>query len=247
MPGIRHYLTLTMRYRALACDYDGTLADAGNISPDVRAALARARAAGIRIILVTGRRLDDLERVCADARAIFDAIVAENGGLYLRTPAGAARPLGPPPPPGLLARLRDRGVEPLVAGEVVVSTLVTEEAEVAAAIRALGLDWRMILNKTALMLLPAGVDKGSGVAVAFADLGISPADAVGIGDGENDLPLLARCGLGVAVASAVPPLKAAADLVTRGGAGAGVAEVADALHTGDEVALAPVGASVARR
>jgi hydroxymethylpyrimidine pyrophosphatase-like HAD family hydrolase len=235
-----------VRYKALACDYDGTLAEDGAIAPAVRAALARLRGAGVAVVLVTGRRLDDLERACPDARALFDRIVAENGGVYLRPPAGTPRRLGPRPPPALFACLQERGVEPLVAGEVVVATLVTQETEVEAAIRASGLDWRMILNKTALMLLPAGVDKGSGVAVALADLGISPRDAVGIGDGENDLPLLARCGRAVAVATAVPDLKAAADLVTRGGAGAGVAEVADAMRAGDEAALGAVNVSAAR-
>ena len=52
--------------------------------------------------------------------------------------------------------------------------------------------------------------------------------------------VLFGCGLAVAVASAVPVLKAAADLVTPGGAGDGVAELADAMLAGDEGALASV-------
>jgi hydroxymethylpyrimidine pyrophosphatase-like HAD family hydrolase len=231
-----------VRYRALACDYDGTLAEDGVVAPAVRAALARLRATGVAVVLVTGRRLEDLERVCPHARVMFDAIVAENGGVYLRPPARAARRLGPPPPAALLAQLRDRGVAPVVAGDVVVATLRAYEVEALAAVRTLGLDLEVVFNKAALMLLPAGIDKGSGLDVALADLGIPPADAVAVGDGENDLPLLARSGLAVAVGGAVPALAAAADVVTRGVGGAGVAELAAALVAGDEAALGSVSA-----
>jgi hypothetical protein len=233
--GIRSYFTLSLRYHALACDYDGTLAEEGAIPAPVKAALARLRSTGARVILVTGRRLDDLERVCADARAIFDAIVAENGGLYLRPPARQPRPLGPPPPPALLARLRDRGVEPVAAGTVIVATTRVHEGEVAAALRDLSIERQVILNKAALMLLPPGIDKGSGLEVALGDLALAAREVVGIGDGENDQALLARSGLAVAVATAVPSLKAAADVVTRGGAGAGVTEVVAAMLAGDNL------------
>ena len=75
-----------MRYQALACDYDGTIAEKGVLAPATRAALARLRSSGRRVVLVTGRILEDLRRVCPDW-SIFDAIVAENGAVYLRPPA----------------------------------------------------------------------------------------------------------------------------------------------------------------
>jgi 3-deoxy-D-manno-octulosonate 8-phosphate phosphatase KdsC-like HAD superfamily phosphatase len=71
------------------------------------------------------------------------------------------------------------------------------------------------------------------VRAALARLGISPHAAVGIGDAENDEPLVALCGCGVAVANAVPALKARASLVTRGERGAGVAEVVERLISSD--------------
>src|SRR5512142_2746641 len=44
-----------MRYLGLACDYDGTLATAGTVDEPTLDALRRLKAAGRRLILVTGR------------------------------------------------------------------------------------------------------------------------------------------------------------------------------------------------
>ena len=49
-----------MRYLALACDYDGTLARDGRVDRPTLAALERVRASGRKLLLVTGRELDDL-------------------------------------------------------------------------------------------------------------------------------------------------------------------------------------------
>jgi 3-deoxy-D-manno-octulosonate 8-phosphate phosphatase (KDO 8-P phosphatase) len=56
----------------------------------------------------------------------------------------------------------------------------------------------------------------------LSDLGLRPDQACAVGDDLPDLPVLRHCGLGVAVADAVPELKAAAAYVTAvpGGHGA---------------------------
>jgi hydroxymethylpyrimidine pyrophosphatase-like HAD family hydrolase len=221
-----------MPYQALACDYDGTIAERGVVTPSTRAALERFRASGRRVVLVTGRILRDLARVCPDW-SIFDAIVAENGAVYARPPTREPRLLGPPPPDMLIERLRAAGATPLVRGEVIVATSQPYEAQVSDAIRVLGLELHVILNKGALMVLPSGIDKASGLDAALVDLGLSAHDVVGVGDAENDHAFLARCGLSVAVADALASLKAEADVVTRGGAGAGVVELIEALLADD--------------
>jgi hydroxymethylpyrimidine pyrophosphatase-like HAD family hydrolase len=226
-----------MRYQALACDYDGTIAEKGVVAPATRAALARLRSSGRRVVLVTGRILADLKRVCPDW-SIFDAIVAENGAVYLRPPAREPRLLGPPPPASLIERLRADGVTPLVPGQVILATSQPYEVQVMDAIRVLGLELQVIFNRGAVMVLPSGINKASGLRVALADLGLSRHDVVGIGDAENDHAFLSRCGLAVAVADALASLQAEADVVTRGGAGAGAVEIIEALLA-DDTALAP--------
>jgi hypothetical protein len=47
-----------MRYLALACDYDGTLASEGRVAPETVGALERLRASGRRLLLVTGREAE---------------------------------------------------------------------------------------------------------------------------------------------------------------------------------------------
>jgi hypothetical protein len=53
-----------MRYLALVTDYDNTLAKDGRVTDLVVAKLRCLRESGRRVILVTGRRIDDLLSTC---------------------------------------------------------------------------------------------------------------------------------------------------------------------------------------
>ena len=220
-----------MRYTALATDYDGTIAHDGVVDAATLAALRRAVAGGIRLLLVTGRDLPALHETFTHL-ALFERVVAENGAV-LYTPATAAtRSLAPPPPAALLDELARLGV-PVVVGHSVVATFDPHGPPVVDAIRRLGLDWHLILNKGAVMALPAGVDKATGMAVALVELGVPAERVVGVGDAENDRAMLRACGLGVAVANALPSVRAVADWVTAGERGTGVAELIDRMLAQD--------------
>ena len=67
-----------MRYLGLACDYDGTVAHHGQVHEETIAALERVRASGRKLLLVTGRQLEDLLEVFARID-LFDRVVAECG------------------------------------------------------------------------------------------------------------------------------------------------------------------------
>ena len=217
-----------MRYLALAADYDGTLASQGTVAPETIEALRRLGATGRKLILVTGRRVDDLIRVFPEV-AIFDRVVAENGPVIYRPQSRETRVLSRPPLPAFIEELRRRGVEPLTVGQVFVATEQPNERIVLDVIGEMGLDLEVILNKGSVMVLPASVSKATGLSAALEELGISPEDVVGIGDAENDEAFLAICGLGVAVANALDSLKARADQVTQGENGTGVREVIESL------------------
>jgi hydroxymethylpyrimidine pyrophosphatase-like HAD family hydrolase len=217
-----------MRYHAIAADYDGTLAHGGVIDAATSAALARLRASRRRLVLVTGRELDELLGLLATPER-FDRIVAENGAVLYAPATRAVRCLAMPPPPPFADELRRRGLAPLAIGRVVVATRESCREIVTATIRDLGLDLQVIGNRGAVMVLPAGVDKATGLAAALAELRSSPRDVVAIGDAENDVALLDAVGLGVAVPDAVPALQARADLVM------GVVELVDRLIAGDDL------------
>jgi hypothetical protein len=214
-----------MRFRVLACDYDGTLATAGTIAPETVDALGRARASGRRILLVTGRRLDDLCDVCARLD-VFDLVVAENGAVLFDPRARRVQELAEPPAPTFTRALAQAGV-PFAVGRVIVATTVPHDAVVQQVIRRFGLELQIVFNREAVMVLPSGVSKETGFLAALRELGVSARNTVAVGDAENDQPFLARAGFAVAVANAVPALAASADLVTRAAAGAGVRELID--------------------
>ena len=213
-----------MRVAALACDYDGTIATEGRLERPVANALDRLRRRGCRLVLVTGRDLADLRSVCPRLER-FDRVVAENGGLLHRPRAGTTRRLGKAPPRALVRALEQKGVTPLTVGRTIVATRDPWGPTVRAALRRLRLDWHVILNKGAVMVLPQGVSKASGLLAALDELGIAPADALAVGDAENDIAMLEACGRGVAVRNALAAVKVRADWVTRRANGAGVAEL----------------------
>jgi hydroxymethylpyrimidine pyrophosphatase-like HAD family hydrolase len=218
-------------FTALATDYDGTLAHDGRVDDATLAALRRVRKSGRRLVLVTGRELEDLGRVFP-ALDVFDRVVAENGAVLHHPATRDGRTLADPLPPAFAAALRARGVRPLSAGRVIVATREPHGEVVREVLAALGLEAEVSLNKGAVMVLPRGVTKGSGVAAALAELGVDPDDAVAIGDAENDIPVFEACGCGVAVASALPAVKECADRVTRGANGSGVREAIALLLAG---------------
>jgi HAD superfamily hydrolase (TIGR01484 family) len=222
-----------MRYLALATDYDGTLATNGVVSGGAVAALERVVASGRKLILVTGRQLDDL-RHAFPRLDLFHRVVVENGALLYNPATRDEKPLGEPPPAEFVAALWARGVQPLAIGRSIVATWEPNETAVLEAIRALGLELQVVFNKGAVMVLPAGVNKGSGLYAALRELDLSPHNAVGIGDAENDHTFLNLCECAVAVANALPMLKERADLVTLGAHSDGLSELVDRL-VGDDL------------
>jgi HAD superfamily hydrolase (TIGR01484 family) len=219
-------------FLALATDYDGTLAHDGVVDPDVLAALQRLKNSGRRLVLVTGRELPDLQRAFPEL-GCCDLIVAENGALLYEPGTGREHVLAPAPPEPFVARLRERGVRPLSVGRSIVASWEPMQDIVLETVRELGLELQIVFNKGAVMVLPSGVNKASGLAAALAECGLSPHNVVGIGDAENDHAFLAMCGCSVAVANALESIKAEADLVTSGARGNGVRELIERLLEDD--------------
>src|SRR5438105_14981215 len=109
-----------MQYLALAADGDGTLTRAGHLSRPTVAALKRWRAAGRKLLLLTGERPQDL---CEFPHLeLFDRAVAENGALLVCCDSRKEKRLVQPPPDKLIRALKKAGVAPLKVGRASVET-----------------------------------------------------------------------------------------------------------------------------
>lgn len=212
-------------FRALACDYDGTLATRDRIAEGTVSALQRAREAGLKLVLVTGRVFFELIRVC-EYLDLFDIVVAENGGVLHLPGTGSIQSLAPAPPPALLSELERRAVVFRV-GHVVVDTTRDYEPRVHEALAAAGARMDLIFNRGFLMLLPPGVSKGEGVQRAMRLLGLTSHDVLAIGDAENDLDFLEACDWRACPENALAEVKQRADWVFAGDNGASVARAID--------------------
>lgn len=227
-----------MRYLALASDYDGTLAHHGAVDEETIRALEHLVRSGRKVILVTGRELPDLESVFGRLD-LFERIVAENGAVLYNPATREKQALSQAPPERFVALLKEKGVANISVGDVIVATWHPYEQHVLDAIRELGLELQVIFNKDAVMILPSGVNKMTGLTAALAELKISRHNVVGVGDAENDHGFLGCCECAVAVQNAIPALKSAADLVTESPSSAGVRELIAKVLDNDLEELGP--------
>jgi HAD superfamily hydrolase (TIGR01484 family) len=221
-----------MQYQALAADYDGTLATDGVVDEKTIQSLHRLRDSGRRLILVTGRMIEQLVETFPQI-GLCDLVVADNGALLFDPRTGQKNLLADPPSREFIDELTRRGVPRIEVGDVIVATWEPYETTVLQTIHDLGLELQIIFNKGAVMILPTGVNKATGLHAALAKLGISRHNTVGIGDAENDEAFLKMCGASVAVNNALEVVKKQVHIVTGGARSAGVAELIDQLIEND--------------
>jgi len=226
-----------MRFKALATDYDGTIAHHGLVEPATVDALCRLKESGRKLLLVTGRELPDLLKVFSEVQ-MFHRVVAENGALIYDPERDEQRVLAEPPPPSFADHLRQLGVKHLSVGRVIVATQEMDSGLVKKAIDECDMPLQVIPNKGDIMILPATVNKATGLQTVLEDFDFDVSAVVGVGDAENDAVFLDACGFSVAVANALPWLKERVDWVTPGDHGQGVRQLVRALVESDMVNIA---------
>lgn len=209
-------------FQAIALDLDGTVASRDGLSPQALDAIGDARRKGLTIILVTGRIEAELQAEFPHIAGYFDALVLENGAVVVVN--GHASTVTEPVDSTLDSALAQRRV-PYRRGRALVAADGDHAAAVAEVIGQLELDCQIVRNRDALMVLPAGVTKGSGLNAVLSDLSLSPHNAIAVGDAENDLSMFGVAELGVAVPNAVSSVLRHADLVLEDPDGTGVANL----------------------
>ncbi|HEX6135516.1 MAG TPA: HAD family hydrolase [Longimicrobiales bacterium] len=227
---------MPQRFLVVAVDYDGTIAQEDRADQAALDAIAALRSHGRKVLLCTGRMLEELRTVFPDVDRHFDAIVAENGGVIVMS--SEVSYLEEPLPAELAAAL-DHAQIPYRTGHVLLATDAVFDVVVLREIERLGLEAQLVYNRGALMVLPAGVSKGAGLIHALGRLELSRHSTIAIGDAENDHSLLHSCEIGVAVANAVPGLRIHADVCLDEPNGAGVAAFLRGPVLRDEVEIHP--------
>ncbi len=204
-------------------DVDGTLTDAARhldleAVRNVRALEDR----GVPVVLATGNVLP-IALALHRSLGLSGPIVAENGGIvWWKDLAGRDR----------VERLANRHValdayRTLLRAGLPVRRLFTDrwrESEVAieptvpvaSLRRALG-SRPLTVESTgfAIHLMERGAGKTTALARVLAPLGRTLADAVVLGDGDNDVGMLRAAGFGVSFSSGSARARAAADYVAR--------------------------------
>ena len=220
------------RLRVVVTDVDGTLTDADRRLDPVAVGVVRdLERRGIPVALATGNVLP-IALGLYRSLGLSGPIVAENGGIiYYRDSAGR----------DVVERLTDRAValaayRRLRAAGVPVRRLFTDrwrECEVGleptvsvTAIRRALRDPGVLVESTgyALHLIERGGGKLPALTRALAYRGLTPAEAVILGDGDNDVAMLRAAGFGVSFASASYRARRAARYVTHAEFAAGFVE-----------------------
>ena len=246
-------------YRLIALDIDGTLIGPdGRVSPANREAIARARAAGMKVVLCTGRSWQESEDV-ADQAGCDRVLVCQGGaaladlGLRRNT-----RRWDMPRETGLalverlereeLGLMLFAGEELLVnpKGDEIFRTYPSAgfhrckrvEGSPGAVLEREGLPLSKIYAQGAPETFPpllaelgeyAGVDKGTGLAALAGGLGIALEECAAIGDSDNDRGMLTAVGMPIAMGNATEAIRALARRITASNREDGVARAIDRL------------------
>ena len=224
-----------MRYLALCCDYDGTIAHHGRVDEPTLAALEASARVGpqarARHRPRARRPADGLSRasICSTASSPRTARCS-TGPRPARSGCWPKRRRTTFVDSAARARRRAALGRPRASSRPGSRTRTT----VLETIRDLRARAAGHLQQGRGDGAARGRQQGDRACARRCDeLGLSPHNVVGVGDAENDHAFLSICECSVAVANALPAVKERADIVTRGDHGAGVAELIDELLADD--------------
>jgi hypothetical protein len=184
-----------MYRRVLAFDFDGTL---------------------------TGRRYETVS--LGRLAELFSGIVWENGAVLSHTASGETYlPFGQLDP-RLLKAIEEAGI-PFERGLAIAATWTPHDQALWRILSSQGSSTSLEYNKSAVMVLPPGATKGSGLERLLALCGLSPRNLAAFGDAENDLSMMTLAEVAVAVADAVPAVIETADVIATAPGPEGVLEI----------------------
>ena len=258
--------------KAIFFDIDGTLRgfNQKGISDDTRHALDRARKAGIRLFIATGRHFLEVDSEDLLDGLEFDAYITLNGQYcYEGTPGRPVIDKNPIPRSqiAILLKILEETPFPCLFMEAenwylnfVDERVIRVQDGIGTRIPPLGdpgqalehdiyqvipyLNEKEAVRLAACLpecgytvwhdgegvdLTPKGGGKCSGIREVIARYGIKPEEMAAIGDGNNDVSMLAYAGIGIAMGNGTRKAIEAADHVTGSVSEGGLAQAVDYL------------------
>jgi hydroxymethylpyrimidine pyrophosphatase-like HAD family hydrolase len=213
-----------VQHMVVAVDVDGTLYDGVEVAAEAVDALRQAHDDGHTLVIVTGRRWEELGHVVPAILGFVDRVVCEEGGVLVNVESGELTLLAEGVEADLVAGLRAAEVPYLDVGHVVVGAPATSLALVTEVRDTVGSIRKIVTNKGSIALAPLGCDKASGLRAAIADLRLQDLPIVAIGDAQNDLPMFAIATIAFGVANSDDAVRASGVRLTTASFGSGVAE-----------------------
>ena len=212
------------KWDMLVFDVDGTLMDANGYHPELIPLIREVEARGLTVSLASGRTLPNVTPI-KQSLGVSGFIVAENGGMVWDSGGGheiVALADG--------SRAKDAaewletqiegfdavGIESNRWRETEWCLYEKEDEELMRQLLAYT-EWSdLIVVPTgfAIHITAPGVDKASGLRVAFEQRGVDPENVLVCGDAPNDVSMFELCGSSVAVNDAYEGVAEAADLLT---------------------------------
>jgi len=219
------------RIRAVIADVDGTLTDRSRrLDPEAIDVVRALEDRGVPIILATGNVLP-IALALYRSLGLSGPIIAENGGLVYSRIDGVdrvRRRCDRKIALRALRRLRSEGVmaTPLFTDRWRETEVAIEPTASLRRIRAAlrGLDLLVESTGYAIHLMDPRGGKLAALSEALPEAGLSLAECVALGDGDNDASMLRAAGTSVSFPSGSPRARRAARLVTRRGYAAGFVE-----------------------
>ncbi|MBT3357940.1 MAG: HAD-IIB family hydrolase [Euryarchaeota archaeon] len=226
-------------WQMIVFDVDGTLMDSNGYPEGLLQRVRKLEELQLIVSLASGRTLPNVTPI-QQTLAVSGFIVAENGGMVWDSRAGFD-----------IARLAD-GKRARSAADWLATQLDGFDAVGIESNRWRETEWclwepnradevRDLLAKTewadldvvstgfALHLTPLGINKASGLSLAFEQRGIDPAQVIAVGDASNDIPMFKKCGFSVAVNDMHDGVVEAADHLTKSRGVYGTIEFLDEL------------------
>ncbi len=217
-------LTNGRRPAMLICDIDGTLTDEHyGLHPGLPEAFRRLETNGVPVALATGN-VRPVAWALSRHLGLTGPLICENGGVvwdwrrekevqYLADGTRARLACE-----WLATRIPDLDSAGISSNAWRESEwcLYTHEDNEAIEMELAQSEWsdlEVVRTGFAIHINDPGLNKGAGIRLALEPLEIDPSECIGVGDSPNDLPMFSTVGWAVAVGSAFPEVKAAANAV----------------------------------